>query len=521
METLPEDIERKLEKLPVVSFDASDELPRVLATQDFIDIFNYYKEHFLPDVLKSQPEIYQKVSLYLTLTGQDTAFANQTDQVLFRRPVPTMEEFLNDDFYHGKLTATMYPYWKEQLCNIFRENSPVRKVIFGGSIGCLSKDTVIATLHGNKTIKTLLQDFSNEWVLSYNVSNNSWEPDKIIDVFYTGIKKVYRITLDNGKTIDCTSNHRFLTRNNKWVSIDNGLQLGLSMIPYYYEISKENTERKDKCDRKIVSIEYIGEKEVFDITTEKNHNFALEAGIVAHNSGKSTIARKAIVYSLYRALCLRYPRAAFNVDEDTTLANFIVSVTIKQVFDTNLMPFVSLLNNMPCFQSVRHITSFDGFNLDDPYCPIPFWVEKSSGTIFFPNNFILSAGSQVQHTIGYSIINSFCFTEDTKVYTNKGILTFKELENRFKNNESFTTKSITNTKEIIDSNITNVQITGYKQDFIKIYITDTDYIECTPEHPFVIANPKENDPFLIYENGIPYKYAKDLTEEDELEEGQF
>ena len=85
---------------------------------------------------------------------------------------------------------------------------------------------------------------------------------------------------------------------------------------------------------------------------------------------------------------------------------------------------------MPCFQKVRHVTSFDGFDLNDPYCPIPFYVEKASGTIFFPNNFILSAGSQVQHTIGYSIINSFC-DEINEKRTDNAINFLNSLDNRF------------------------------------------------------------------------------------------
>lgn len=260
MEQLPVDIEQKLERLPVIAFDANQEFQDIIFSQDFTDIFNYYKEKYLPDVLKTKPELYQRISLYMNLTNQDTSFLEQTDQVLYRRHCPSIEEFLSNNYYHGRLAGTMYPYWRNQLYDIFRVGSPVRKTIFSGAIG----------------------------------------------------------------------------------------------------------------------------------------------------TGKSTIARKAVVYVLYRLLCLRYPRAVFNVDADSTLANFILSVTLKQVYDTNLLPFIKLLEGMPCFQRVMSVKAFDNFDLNQDNCPVPFVVEKSTDTVFFPDNIILTAGSQISHTVGYNIVNSFC-----------------------------------------------------------------------------------------------------------------
>ena len=94
MEQLPVDIEQKLEKLPVIAFDANQEFQDVIFSQDFTDIFNYYKEKYLPDVLKTKPELYQRISLYMNLTNQDSSFLEQTDQVLYRRHCPSIEEFL-------------------------------------------------------------------------------------------------------------------------------------------------------------------------------------------------------------------------------------------------------------------------------------------------------------------------------------------------------------------------------------------------------------------------------------------
>ena len=368
MEQLPYNIEQKLERLPVVSFDNPEELQKIIASQDFLDILTYYEEHFMPEEFKKQQEVYKRIALYLTLTNQDADLANQIDEIMYRRPVPTIEEFLSGKFYMYNSNATLYPYWRQQLEYMFREGSPIRKTIFGGSVGV----------------------------------------------------------------------------------------------------------------------------------------------------GKSTIARKAFLYVLYRILCLRNARAVFNIDQDATIANIIISMTLKQVYDTNLMPFIKLMETMPCFQRVIRMQSFDNFDLSDPKMPIPWYAEKSTGTIFFPDNIIIGCGSGITHTIGYNIVNSFCFTGAMKVYTDKGVVTFMSLFRQFNNGIKFNTYSIDDKGNKEKTEIIDVKITGYKQDLIRIYYDDIRYIECTPDHPFVILNPKQSDINIIYENNIPYKQAQYLTEEDEI-----
>jgi len=282
MEDLPIDIERKLETLPTISFDDTQALQNVLVSQDFTDIYSYYEANYLPEEIKSKSELYKRLALYLTITNQDTSLVDKIDTLLYRRPVPTIEEFLSGKFYMYNSNATLYPYWRQQLEYMFREGSPIRKTIFGGSIGC----------------------------------------------------------------------------------------------------------------------------------------------------GKSTIARKAFLYVLYRILCLRDARSAFNVDKDTTIYNIVVSMTLKQVYETNLLPFVKLMETMPCFQRVRNMQSFQNFDLSDPHCPIPFTVEKSTGTIFFPDNIIIGCGSGITHTIGLSIVNSFV-DEINEKGVEEAINLLNSIDNRF------------------------------------------------------------------------------------------
>ena len=137
MQQLPQDIDAKIQNLPIISFGDSEAFQNVLFSEDFTDIFNYYKTNYLPDVLKAKPEIEQKISLYLSLTNQDESFVEQTDQILYRRPIPDIHTFLSDNFYMGYNNATLYNYWREKLELMFTKGSPVRKAIFQGCIGII------------------------------------------------------------------------------------------------------------------------------------------------------------------------------------------------------------------------------------------------------------------------------------------------------------------------------------------------------------------------------------------------
>lgn len=283
MEYLPPTLEQKIENLPIVSFDNTEQLYNIIWSQEFTDIFTFYKQNYLPDLLRSKPELYQRISLYLTLTNQNNSFVEQTNQVLYKRICPTIEEFLTNKFYMGYANATLYPYWKEKLSEIFKSGSPIRKIIFSGCIG----------------------------------------------------------------------------------------------------------------------------------------------------SGKSTVARKAFIYVLYRILCLRYPRAVFNIDNDATIANFVIATTLKQVYEVNMLPFVKLMETMPCFQRVMSQRSFENFNLEDDKCPIPFTLEKSTGTVYFPDNIILTSGSNAQHFTGMNVVNSFADEVNDYGSIENTIALLNTLDNRF------------------------------------------------------------------------------------------
>lgn len=368
---LPKDIDEKIQKLPIISFGDSEAFQTVLFSDDFTDIFVYYKENYLPDVLKAKPEIEQKISLYLSLTNQDESFVDQTDQILYRRPVPDIHTFLTDKFYMGYNNATLYDYWKDKLELIFAKGSPIRKVIFDGCIG----------------------------------------------------------------------------------------------------------------------------------------------------SGKSTIARKAFVYVLYRLLCLRYARATFNIDADSTIANVVISMTLKQVYDTNLLPFVKLMETMPCFQHVMSTRAFENFDLDNPKCPFPYAVEKSSGTVFFPDNIILTCGSNQTHFTGYNVVNSFC-DEINEKGVDEALALLNTLDNRFASR--FSGSDLVFQSVVSSARTTNSPVGEYVKKLPKeasILHLKPMLWEVKPDPNFV--GDGTTFPVLVGNGSIPSRIITNPGELEAIEKGEF
>jgi len=159
----------------------------------------------------------------------------------YKRPLVHIDEFLDSDKYLGNFfQGGLFPYWR----NFYREiyPSPYYNPYWLIALrGCLTGDTKIPLLNGtHERLDQIVNKFSLDkdlWVFSFNRQNKSFEPSRVINAFSTGIKEIYEITLDNGEKIKCTSCHRFLSRDNKWISIDNGLKEGISLYPYRYDES--------------------------------------------------------------------------------------------------------------------------------------------------------------------------------------------------------------------------------------------------------------------------------------------
>ena len=304
-----------------------------------------------------------------TLT-QDQLLQILADNIGLRFEIPDILTFIDDDYYLGGVfynkhanKSRIYPIWRDRLQEIFPNPLTTKSsyITVSGCIGCLTGDTEIETLNGTKTFKELkeLWDSQKEsiYVMAANTEKQTIEADKVVDVFISGKKQVYEITLDNGLSFKCTSNHQFLSKDNKWISLDSGLCVGLALKATNYI----NTVMI------ITKIEKLGIEEVYDLTTENHHNFALTCGIFAHNSGKSTFSQIVLMYDYLKLLAMIDPGEFFELINLTGIWMFGSSF-YKYKAEEFMVPIKAILKECPFIQDLKKQGMFnDNIKLASAY----------------------------------------------------------------------------------------------------------------------------------------------------------
>ena len=125
---------------------------------------------------------------------------------------------------------------------------------------CLTGDTLISTPNGMIPIKNIkigdvVHSLVDSMIKENTVTNSS----------STGFKKVYKYTFDNGDSLVCTNNHPVMTSKG-WLPIEQAFDILLSTN----KISK------------LVSVEYVGIEEVYNLTVNESHSY-IANGFITHN----------------------------------------------------------------------------------------------------------------------------------------------------------------------------------------------------------------------------------------------
>lgn len=123
----------------------------------------------------------------------------------------SVEEFITNPKYAGNYLQNMYPYWKQQLINIFDKGKHYSEVAYTGSIGVGKAISIDANLLGPdgyfkmKDAKVGMQVFGEDGKLH-----------TITGVFPQGIMPVYRVTFADHSFVECTANHLWTIRDGSY-----------------------------------------------------------------------------------------------------------------------------------------------------------------------------------------------------------------------------------------------------------------------------------------------------------------
>lgn len=154
-----------------------------------------------------------------------------------------------------------------------------------------------------------------------------------------------------------------------------------------------------------------------------------------------------------------------------------------------------------------------GMSLLDSIDTLPTLLKES----YDPSQLFLTNINSLDDAFGGGMARGelyvFCLTGDTKVVTNKGIFEIKDLVDKFKDKKVY---SIDENGKVFETDILKAWKTRDTKELVELTFDDGSVIKCTPDHKFVIKNPQKNDKTVIWDNGVAYKQAKDLGEDDEF-----
>lgn len=112
------------------------------------------------------------------------------------------------------------------------------------SDGCFTDDTKIRLVDGRTlTIKELMyeQEYKTNYVYTINLEKGCIEPKPIKKVFQTKlVTDLICVELDNGETVYCTPEHRFMLRDGTYIEARNLKEMD-SLMPLYTKISEKGT----------------------------------------------------------------------------------------------------------------------------------------------------------------------------------------------------------------------------------------------------------------------------------------
>lgn len=157
------------------------------------------------------------------------------------------------------------PNIPDSMCNVYS---------WEDHINCVVEGTLINIGGYSVPIETL-SEYRGK-VLSYDQEKNGMEWYSMTGFFNQGIRECIELTFEDGSTIGCTPDHKFLTENGDWLEAEQLLPTNSRVccshnqhvLPYFY--------------KRVIHVKSLGRRQVYDIEVDKVHNF-LANGVVVHN----------------------------------------------------------------------------------------------------------------------------------------------------------------------------------------------------------------------------------------------
>ncbi len=157
--------------------------------------------------------------------------------------------------------------------------------------GCLGAETGIPLASGLvKTMRELAQDWE-QGIHHFGYATNDEGDIRVVPLLEPRLTKqqapLVEVVLDNGERIHCTFDHPFRLRDGSYCAAGE-LQPGVSLMSFKTRLTNaEELPGPTHVNCKVVAVRQLEERaDVYDLTVDGYHNFALASGIFVHNSAK-------------------------------------------------------------------------------------------------------------------------------------------------------------------------------------------------------------------------------------------
>ena len=150
-------------------------------------------------------------------------------------------------------------------------------LVYGqGNFGCFTADTKVKLTDGRNLsfLELIAENKQGKRNFTFTVDDGIIKIAEIKNPRKTKENaEIMRVVLDNGEEIKCTLNHKFMLKDGTYKKAKD-LKSGDSLMPFHKKISKI---------KKIILLlnKFV---DVYDLTIDKTHNFALASGVFVHNS---------------------------------------------------------------------------------------------------------------------------------------------------------------------------------------------------------------------------------------------
>ena len=207
------------------------------------------------------------------------------------------------------------------------------------------KDYAIKTGHKDLHRKYKNYGYGNAYSL---FEDNRIHKNKIVDIYFTGIQKIYRVKARKGSYVDCTMNHKFPTPTGEKKLQD----LAIGSEVYIKSISI--------LIDKIESIQYLREDKVYDIEMQNPaHNFVSESGLIVSNCSHS------LSYA-YDSLYGAYLKSHYPLEYYTVVLNYYNNDSERTTKLNKELSYFNISLNRPKFR----------------YSKVDYFMDKKTNTIY-------------------------------------------------------------------------------------------------------------------------------------------